>query len=241
MFAEKLKVVLKYLLMLFILVNAGFLSALTAMRFAIRGQVVTVPRVGGLRPAEGKQRLANRKLLLKVEARVYNDSVPEDVIVSQDPPAETQVKARSRVDVIVSLGKRKVPIPDLVRGTLRAARINLTRRGLALGLVATVYDPQSENDNVIAQEPPANSKEVLGPSVNLLLSRGPSDEAFIVPDFIGMDYRKAGEIVVAGGLEQGGVVAQPYPDVPSGVVIAQQPPAGSKVFRGATISFTVSK
>jgi hypothetical protein len=47
MFAEKLKVVGQTLLTVFILLSVGFLSALTAIRFAIRGQVVSVPALVG--------------------------------------------------------------------------------------------------------------------------------------------------------------------------------------------------
>lgn len=241
MFSEKLKVVFQTFLTLLILVSAGFLSALTTMRFAIRGQIVAVPSLVGMSVAEGERRLAATKLLLKVETRVYNDTYAEGVIISQDPPVGAQVKTRSRVSVISSLGKRKVPIPDLVEGTLRAAQIDFIRRGLALGLVASVTNAAVEKDHIIAQEPPANSKEVLSPTVNVLISHGPAEEAFLVPDFIGMDVRKASDILTREGFVQGPVNVQPYPDVAGGVVIAQQPAVGSKILAGSTVTFTISK
>ncbi len=241
MFVEKLKVILQKLLTLFILVSVGFLSALTAMRFAIRGQVVEVPALVGLTEAQGTQALTGRKLLLKVESRVYNDSATEGSIVAQDPPLGAQVKAHSRVSVVLSLGKRKVPIPDLIDGTLRAAQINLMRRGLSLGFVASVWNPAVEKDQIIAQEPPPDSKEVIGPAVDVLLSKGPREDAYLTPDFIGMDFRRASEIVKEEGFVTGPVSLQSYPDVAGGVVIVQQPPAGSKILAGATLSFTVSK
>ena len=241
MLVEKLKLIGRTLLTVFILVSVTFLSALTAMRFAIRGQVVRVPQVVGLDQAQGEGSLASSKLLLKVESRVYNDSQPAGVIVSQDPPIGAQVKTRSKVSVVLSLGKRKVPIPDLIGGTLRAARINLVRRGLTLGMVASVSSATVEKDRIVAQEPPADAKEVLSPSVDVLLSRGAEIEAYLVPDFIGMDFRQASEIVTGEGFVRGAVNLQSYPDVASGVVIAQQPPAGSKVVPGASIGFTVSR
>jgi len=189
MLAEKLKVVGRTLLTVFILVSTAFLSALTAMRFAIRGQVVNVPQVVSLDQTQAEKRLAESKLLLKVESKVYNDAEPLGAIVSQEPPVGAQVKSHSGVSVILSLGRRKVPIPGLVDGSLRAARINLVRRGLALGLVATASSSGVEKERVIAQEPPANAKEVLSPTVDVLLSRGPAEEAYLVPDFIGMDFR----------------------------------------------------
>lgn len=241
MFASKLKVIAQTLLTVFILASAGFLSALTAMRFAIRGQVITVPSLVGMAVLEAEQQLGSRKLLLKVGSRVYNDVVPEGMIAAQEPTAGTALKVGRKVAVVISLGKRRVPIPDLVGGTLRAAQINLVRRGLTLGLVASVENFQVEKDRIVSQEPPLNSKEVLSPTVNVLLSRGPREGAFVVPDFIGMDLRKASSIVESEGFQRGRVGTQPYSDVPSGVVISQQPPAGSRIVTGNTIDFTVSK
>jgi eukaryotic-like serine/threonine-protein kinase len=241
MLVEKLKLIGRTLLTVFILVSVTFLSALTAMRFAIRGQVVRVPQVVGLEQVQGEGKLSTSKLLLKVESKVYNDTQPAGVIVSQDPPVGAQVKTHSRVSVVLSLGKRNVPIPDLNGGTLRAARINLVRRGLTLGLVASVRSEVVEKDRIVAQEPPADSKEVLSPTVDVLLSRGSGIEAYVVPDFIGMDFRQASDIVTGEGFVRGAVNLQSYPDVASGVVIAQQPPAGNKVLPGASIGFTVSK
>ncbi|MFI5176740.1 MAG: PASTA domain-containing protein [Terriglobia bacterium] len=241
MLVEKLKVIGRTLLTVFILVSVAFLSALTAMRFAIRGQVVRVPQVVGLDQPQGEARLAASKLLLKVESKVYNDAQAAGVIVSQDPPVGAEVKTRSKVSVVLSLGRRRVPIPDLVDGTLRAARIKLVRQGLTLGFVASVSSTAVEKDRVLCQEPPADSKEVLSPTVDVLLSRGAGIEAYLVPDFIGMDFRQASEIVTGEGFVRGAVNLQTYPDVASGLVIAQQPPAGSKVVPGASIAFTVSK
>ncbi|MGB7623753.1 MAG: PASTA domain-containing protein [Terriglobia bacterium] len=241
MLVEKLKVIGRTLLTVFILVSLAFLSALTAMRFAIRGQVVRVPQVVGLDQPQGESRLAASKLLLKVESKVYNDTQAAGVIVSQDPPVGAEVKTRSKVSVVLSLGRRRVPIPDLVDGTLRAARIKLVRQGLTLGFVASVSSTAVEKDRVLCQEPPADSKEVLSPTVDVLLSRGAGIEAYLVPDFIGMDFRQASEIVTGEGFVRGAVNLQNYPDVASGLVIAQQPPAGSKVVPGASIAFTVSK
>lgn len=241
MLATKLKVITQTLLTLFILVSVGFLSALTAMRFAIRGQLVAVPRLVGLTSGQAAEQLAARKLLLKVESRVYNETVSEGVIAAQDPAPGSALKSGRKVNVVLSLGKRKVPIPDLVGGTLRAAQINLVRRGLSLGITAWVEHSTVEKDRLVAQEPPVNSKEVLSPTVNVLLSRGPAETAFMVPDFIGMELNQASATVEGEGFQRGRVTVQPYSGVAGGIVIAQQPLAGSRIISSSAIDFTVSK
>ena len=52
---ERLQWILRMALLLFILASVAFLSALTAMRFAIQGREVAMPDVVGKRPMEAQQ------------------------------------------------------------------------------------------------------------------------------------------------------------------------------------------
>src|SRR2546422_5303382 len=73
-------------LMIAILVVAGTLSALTAMRFAIRGREVVVPELAGKSEDEARQLLTSAGLMLRVSNKRFNTDVPEGRIVEQDPP-----------------------------------------------------------------------------------------------------------------------------------------------------------
>src|ERR1700740_523290 len=79
-------------LMVSILGVAGIVSALTAMRFAIRGREVEVPTLSGKTGEQAKEILARRGLLLKVASSQFSSEVPEGQIVAQIPPAGTRIK-----------------------------------------------------------------------------------------------------------------------------------------------------
>ena len=69
------------LLYAIILVLVGLASALTAMRFAIHGREVTVPKVVGLTTAEAQKLAADNSLQFVREQRFYSAEIAEGRII----------------------------------------------------------------------------------------------------------------------------------------------------------------
>src|SRR5688572_4533549 len=88
-------------LMIAILMVAGILSALTAMRFAIRGREVTVPSLAGKTEDEARQVLQDNGLLLRISSRQFSSDVPEGQILDQIPPSGTRLKTNRSVKVLL--------------------------------------------------------------------------------------------------------------------------------------------
>ena len=107
--------------MLFILASVAFLSALTAMRYAVQGREVVVPDVTGKRAGEAQQLLLARGIGMKVEDRIYSP-LPVDEVVRQSPPPKMTVKKGQFAHVVLSLGPRKETVPQLDDRSLRAAQ-----------------------------------------------------------------------------------------------------------------------
>jgi beta-lactam-binding protein with PASTA domain len=128
---------LTFVLRLMVLVIVFLVSALVAMRFAIHGRQVAVPKVVGMAPMPAEKLLASKGLLLDDSDRFYSADVPEGRIMSQVPAAGEQVRSGWRVRVAESMGPQRVVIPDLVGESERAAEINIRRRGLEMGTAAT--------------------------------------------------------------------------------------------------------
>src|SRR5207302_2277798 len=79
-------------LMVAILGVAGIVSALTAMRFAIRGREVEVPPLAGKTAEQAKEILIHNGLVLKVASSRFSSEVPEGHILDQIPPTGTRLK-----------------------------------------------------------------------------------------------------------------------------------------------------
>ncbi len=200
---------LRTLLYGLILVVVGLISALTAMRFAIHGREVTVPKLAGLTAAEAQRIAADNGLAISREQRFYSSDVPEGRIVSQLPPAGTRVRTGFRIRIAESRGPQKVEIPNLLGQSVRSAELNLRERGLELGSVAHLPTANAAADQVIAQSPTPDAQQISTPSVSLLTSAAPAQEAFVMPDFVGAKLSEASAAIRAAGLVVGVITTAP--------------------------------
>lgn len=191
-----------------LILSAVFLaSALTAMRFAIHGREVAVPKLMGLSSADADRSALASGLYTFVENRFYSSDVPEGRILSQLPPVGEVVRRGTRVRVAVSLGPQKLEIPNLVGQSQRAAEMNISRRGLELGTVAVAAIPGAPPDQVVAQSPPPNSSNVASPKVSLLVSAAPEPGVglYLTPDFVGHTLEEASRAIAESPMRFGKV------------------------------------
>jgi eukaryotic-like serine/threonine-protein kinase len=194
---------LRTLLYVLVLIVVGLISALTAMRFAIHGREVSVPKLAGLTAAEAQRLAGDSGLAISRDQRFYSSDVPEGRIVSQLPAADTRVRTGFRVRIAESLGPQKVEIPNLVGQSVRSAELNLRRRGLELGSLAQLPTANASADQVIAQSPTADAQQISTPSVSVLTSVAPDQEAFVMPEFVGAKLSEASAAIRTAGLVVG--------------------------------------
>jgi len=227
-------------LYVFVLGAAAFLSAITTMRIAIQGRDVEVPGVTGLRAGDAQAALAGRGLGMRIADRVFSDQ-PVDYIVRQSPLAGTRVKTGQRAHVVLSLGSRHVPIPAFVGRSARAARIELLRAGLQIGEITACHLPDYEAEVVVEQYPPAGSTEAGSQRVNLLISIGAPEPAFVMPDLEGMTLADAQRRISAAELRLAKMSTLQVAGVAPGSVVLQQPPRGSRVPAGAAVELKIAE
>jgi beta-lactam-binding protein with PASTA domain len=247
-----LRKMLRYFLLGLVLLLVFFASALLAMRFAIHGREVRVPRLAGLTPAEA-ERIANADgLVLSVESRFYTPSVPEGRIVSQSPAQDTRVRRGWKVVVAESLGPQHSAIPNLVGQSEHAADINISRRRLEIRSVTTMYFPGAQPGTVVAQDPSSNAKDVISPKIGLILAPADNAQRFVMPSFIGKPLTEATNVLEKAGFTLGNVQnvqAAAVPATADGpvastspkLIIRQHPLPGQKVAAGTSISFEVRR
>jgi beta-lactam-binding protein with PASTA domain len=239
---DKLSRLSSLALMIAILVIAGGISAITAMRLAIRGTEVEVPALTGKTEDEARQIVEDNKLLLRVSSKPrFSVSIPAGKIVEQIPPAGTHLKATRSVRVWISVGEPKYAVPDVVGSSLRAAKLTLAQRNFTLGNTSVTHMGTGEPQTILQQFPQPGSKEGADPTVNVLMSAGPVEEFFVMPDLVGKPLE-----VVAGrarieGFELGKPSYRKYPNVEPGLVTQQRPQAGHRLSKNDTILLEVSQ
>jgi serine/threonine-protein kinase len=140
--------------------------------------------------------------------------------------------------VWISAGPRTTTVPQLIGQTERTARIRMEQDGVELDSVTEFRSPDYPADAVVSQDPPPDAK---APRVALLLNRGEQSTTYVMPDVIGTDGARVADALRASGFRVTIVGSQPYPGVPPGTVVRQQPQGGFRVAASDSISLEVSQ
>src|SRR5271169_6192571 len=114
----------RMLLLTLVLMTVALISALTAMRFAIHGREVAIPKLVGMSPFEAERASAALGLQVVIERQFYSADIPEGKIMTQMPQPGTKVRRGWSVRVAQSLGPLRVAIPDVTGGSERIAELN---------------------------------------------------------------------------------------------------------------------
>ncbi len=187
--------------------------------------------------------------LLEQGDRYFSSDVPPGRVMSQAPAPGVQVRRGWHVRVAESMGPQRVVIPDLIGNSERAAEINIRRRGLELGSIATGNDPRRAGDQIVAQSPPANAVNVSEPKISLLIAAPAERPSFVMPDLVGQREDSAIDVIVNAGLRVAGIStaapaqANAPQAVPAGtrMVVKTTPAAGQRVFQGQGIGLEVTQ
>jgi beta-lactam-binding protein with PASTA domain/predicted Ser/Thr protein kinase len=222
------------LLAILVLAGAGFLLYSQIQDQLKANEPVAVPDVRLLEEELAKQQIEDTGLNTRVKHQP-SSSVPVGDVARQSPEAGDRIAKDSTVTLWISTGKPKATVPDLKAHPLTDAIAQLADVGLS-PKIRYIHSDAPE-DTVTAQNPAAGDRVLKGSKVTINVSKGPRPVQ--VPDVVGQPYANA-----AGALQGAGfnvTRAEIESDEPKGVVVAEDPPAGTPVPKGTKITLSVSK
>jgi beta-lactam-binding protein with PASTA domain len=129
-------------------------------------------------------------------------------------------------------------VPKLVGETERSAQARSSQDGLEIVALADIRSSEFPSDSVVAQDQPPGSRST---KVGVVINRGERAAGYVMPDLIGAASDAALDVLRSHGLRVSVVAQQPYPGVPSGVILRQSPAAGFQVTPDQPISLEVSR
>ena len=177
---------------------------------------------------------ANLKSSVKYE---YSDWVVKGNVVSQSISSEKKVAPGTAVELVVSKGKKKVTVPNVL-GSKTANAVSTIE---GIGLQVTVREELSDSvapGIVIRQSPAAKTEVSNGTTVTITVSK--KKQGVTVPSVSGKTCDEARSILTEKGFEVKTV--EQYSDtVAAGNVISQSPVNGSLLPEGSTVTVYVSK
>jgi serine/threonine-protein kinase len=221
------------LLLTYVLFAAG------SMRFALKTREVAVPDLAGKTVNDARTMLADAGLNLRVEdVRRIDPKVPAGQVLTQDPQAGIRTRRERSVKVWISAGPRAMIVPALTGESERTAQLRLQQEGLQLIAVSEIRSGDYSPLAVVAQSP---APKTSATQISLLVNRGESGVSYVMPDLIGVNGDRAADLLRARGFRVAVVGDHPYPGVPAGVVLRQNPQAGFQISPGEPISLEVSR
>jgi serine/threonine-protein kinase len=170
--------------------------------------------------------------------REFNTKYDYGMVFKTDPAPGTPTAKGSRVRIWVSEGAEMERVPSVVGKTQADATDALNTAGFDVKTVKK-SDAATAKGTVIAQDPPGATDAPKGSTVTITVSTGP--EKVSVPTLTNMTQAEAvAKIQALGLVESVQQIADPDP-THTGIVVSQDPPVGTKVTKGSTVTITVAK
>ncbi|WP_160690304.1 Stk1 family PASTA domain-containing Ser/Thr kinase [Clostridium sp. C2-6-12] len=229
-----------------ILLLAGL--GVAAYKMAIPGgsistKEVKVPNLVGKNIDDAKKELDALNLKLVEADREVNDAA-EGTIIQMKPDADTMVKEKSEVRVIVSSGsKGNNKMPDLEGRDLDEAKTILKSYGIEADNIKSSED---YSDNIpkgqIKDQTPKKDTEVNSKTkVTLVVSKGPEIKFSKVPNVLGLDVEGAKSSLFDAKLKYGIKEKETQNQGEDGKVLSQSIEANKNVEQGTSITIEVGK
>jgi len=226
-----------------IVAAGGFLIAYVLLfLFAFPADVLPddgrIPRVVGMSFDDATAALEKAGFhVLKGQTR-FHKTIPEGIVLEQDPPAGSLQKRGAEVTVAVSGGQARATVPEVKGLSQQQARIAIENAGFTFGSVSQQTSDQARGA-VIASDPPAGSSLDLPATVSITLSQGPSSVQ--IPDLTGRSLSDARSALEQLGLTLGGTSQDTSSFMVENTVLGQTPSPGATVSAGASVTLRVSR
>jgi beta-lactam-binding protein with PASTA domain/predicted Ser/Thr protein kinase len=197
----------------------------------------TVPSVVGLLAKAAERDINQARLKFRTQVETSN-SIPAGRATRTQPGDGQSVPVGTRVTLFVSSGRPMVTVPTVVGDSEGAARAQLTDAGFVV-TTSTQTTTTTPNGNVISQSPGGDTQVPPGSTVNLVIAKAPPTAS--VPDVTGDTARGATNQLKGAGFnvaQQTKAVTKQNKD---GIVISEQPGAGTTLNKGSTVTIVVGK
>ena len=202
------------------------------------GNKIVVPSLAGMTQTQAAKAVAELGLKVEITQEVFSEDVPKGKVLTSDPAGGGRVEVAGTVNLIISKGKDRIEVPDLVGLTVEEATAALKSKNLKIGRVSEKFNYTLEAGMIIDGNPPSGSPVRKDSSVDLIISKGP--EQVELTNFAGKTSDQAQSELTSAGL----IVNSNYEyseTVEIGTVISQTPSDVSTIGKGETIELVISK
>jgi serine/threonine-protein kinase len=202
------------------------------------GNKIAIPSLAGMSQTQAATAVAELGLKIGEVQEVFSEDVPKGKVITSNPPGGGRVEVAGEVLLIVSKGKDRIEVPELVGLTVEEAAAALKSKNLKIGRVSEKFSDTFEAGLLINGNPVSGTPVRKDSSVDLIISKGL--EQVELTNFQGKTSDQAQSELTSAGL----IVNSKYEysdSIPIGTVISQTPSDVTSVGKGEKIELVISK
>ena len=189
-----------------------------------------LPKLTGITVDEAQDRILNANMAFGKATKAFSETVPEGIVIASDPKAGSTLRFGTIVDLVVSKGRRPIPVGSWTGKSAAEAEETLKKRGLKVDVSRQYSDTVAEG--IVISQQPKSGTLFKGDPVTLLVSLGP--ELVEVPDVVASGVDDATAALQAAGFVVDVQEAPGY--IGLGYVFSMDPGAGTELPIGSTVT-----
>jgi serine/threonine-protein kinase len=192
--------------------------------------VAQLPKLTGITEDEAQDRIQSAHMAFGRSTQKFSETVPQGIVIASDPKAGTTLRFGTVVDLVISKGRRPIPVGSWVGKKAENAERVLKQRGLKAD-VSQQYSDTVPQGVVISQDP-KDGTLFKGDTVKLVASLGP--ELIEVPNVVAYGVDDATATLQDAGFvvdveQSDGYIGLNY-------VFSMDPGAGTDLPKGSTVT-----
>lgn len=188
------------------------------------------------------KRVEEAQLKVQISDKQYSETIPEDRVLEQSVRGGTLAAVQDTVGIIISAGIKKTFVPNTIGLVKEEAAAQLLEAGLVAEYTEKEY--RAAPGTVAEQSIEAETELDTGSSINITISSGiPGGDDSIevtIPAVEGKDYDAASEELIQDFIYLVRRESEYSDVVPAGVIISQEPEAGTVLKQNSNVTVVVS-
>lgn len=212
-------------------------AALLLFPAPILASRTSVPRVIGSDLQAAREAIARAGLKPEKAEEVRHPTLAPGTVVWQDPPPGVVVPQGTSVQLSVSTGPQRVPVPDVTGYDQSLGTELLEAAGLRVGAIESAQTAVPKGV-IVNTRPPAGAALVPGGRVTVVVSVGAP--TIVVPDLQGLTLEEARAALEQAGLSLGTYFRRTS-SARAGTIIEQRPAAGTLTAPGVAVDVILAR
>ena len=202
---------------------------------------VVVPEVSWHSSTEAFSILRESGLKPRISNRTFDKDIPAGRVIEQQPKRGKRVKYGRIVNLTISTGQRKVPVPNLIGRSFSQVGTLLDEAGFRVGATSEVDTEQFQTGVIISQLPSPELEADAGSRIDIFIAKNPKFGVVKMPYLIGKKLKEAEDMLSDLKLGISKIEYQETDIVSEGIVMRQEPAWEDEISVGSSVKLTISK